>query len=285
MKQKLKSYGIVALGALLIALSVDCFFASNQLNTGGVTGLALIVNALFPRISVGTASFAVNLPLFLIGWKLLGFHMLASSLFCVTVLSVSVDVMMALWPVPPMDPMLAALFGGAVMGLGVGFIFSQGATSGGSSILARLLRLKFPWLPLGTLMLVPDFIILAMSAAVFGRFELILYSVVSLYVSAKVTDMVLYGLDTSKVAYIVSNRWHDITDVLLQKLNRGVTLLRGEGAYTGEEKRVLLVAFKQKEIVEIKRVVHSIDPGAFLIVCDAHDVLGEGFGEYQKEEF
>ena len=134
-------------------------------------------------------------------------------------------------------------------------------------------------------MLVPDFIILAMSAAVFGRFELILYSVVSLYVSAKVTDMVLYGLDTSKVAYIVSNRWHDITDVLLQKLNRGVTLLRGEGAYTGEEKRVLLVAFKQKEIVEIKRVVHNIDPGAFLIVCDAHDVLGEGFGEYQKEEF
>ncbi|MGN0836008.1 MAG: YitT family protein [Akkermansia sp.] len=183
-----------------------------------------------------------------------------------------------------MDPMLSTVCGGALMGLGLGMVFSQGATTGGTDIVARLLKLKFSWLPLGRLMLVPDGIILLLAALVFGRIEAALYGAVALFVSARVMDTVLYGLDTSKVAYIVSDRWRQIADALMQERGRGVTILRGEGAYTGAEKQVLMVAFKQKEIVQIKRVVHETDPKAFLIVCDAHEVLGEGFGDYQKEE-
>ena len=133
-------------------------------------------------------------------------------------------------------------------------------------------------------MLLPDFVVLALAAVVFGGVEAALYGAVGLFVATRVMDTVLYGLDTSKVAYIISDRWKAVSDMLLKDLDRGVTLLQGEGGYTGTEKQVLLVAFKQKEIVEIKQRVHEIDPHAFMIVCDAHDVLGEGFGNYRKEE-
>ena len=129
-----------------------------------------------------------------------------------------------------------------------------------------------------------SYALLALAAAVFGRVEAALYGAVGIFVATRVMDTVLYGLDTSKVAYIISDRWEELSRHLLGELDMGVTLLRGQGAYTGREKQILMVAFKQKAIVQVKKTVHEIDPGAFMIVCDAHDVLGEGFGDYQKEE-
>ena len=126
--------------------------------------------------------------------------------------------------------------------------------------------------------------LLTLAALAFGGVETALYGAVAIFVSGRVMDTVLYGLDTSKVAYIVSDSWRQIADALLRDQERGVTILRGQGAWTGTDKQVLMVAFKQKEIVQIKRVVHDTDPKAFMIVCDAHDVLGEGFGDYQKED-
>ena len=149
--------------------------------------------------------------------------------------------------------------------------------------MARLLKLKFPWLPMGKLVLVPDSVVLLLTAIAFGRVETALYGAVALYISGRVIDTVLYGMNASKVAYIISDDWKAVADAILT-YDRGVTILNAAGAYTGAEKHVLLVAFRQREIVEIKRRVHAIDPGAFLIVCDAHEVLGEGFREYQKEE-
>ena len=130
---------------------------------------------------------------------------------------------------------------------------------------------------------VPDGVVLVLAALAFGRVETALYGAIALYVSAKVMDTVLYGLNASKVAYIISENWQAISDAILA-LDRGVTILNATGAYSGLEKHVLLVAFRQREIVEVKKLVHEADPAAFLIVCDAHDVLGEGFREYQKEE-
>ena len=197
--------------------------------------------------------------------------------------SLAMDGIALFYTFPPMDSMLAAVCGGAMMGTGLGIVFSQGATTGGTDIVARLLKLKFPWLPMGKLILIPDGVVLALTAIAFQRLETALYGAVALYVSSKVMDTVLYGLNASKVAYIISNHWQKISDAILA-YDRGVTILNAAGAYTGAEKHVLLVAFRQREIVEIKRRVHAIDPGAFLIVCDAHEVLGEGFREYQKEE-
>ena len=283
MKQTMKCYSIVALGSLIFGLAFDWFFAPNLIAMGGVTGLAQVLNVLLPRVSLGVLSFLLNVPLFLAGWHYIGFHLLATSLFSMVVSSAAIDVFAAIWTFPPMDPMLAAVFGGAVMGVGFGAVFSQGATTGGVDIIARLLALRYPWLPLGKLLLIPDAIVLMLVAVTFGQVETALYGAVGMFIATQVMDAVLYGLDTSKVAYVITDRWQEIAEMLMREQDRGVTYLHGEGAYTGQEKRVLLVAFKQKDIVELKRSVHAMDPQAFMIVCNTHEVLGEGFAEYQKE--
>ena len=278
----LKSYAMIALGSVIFALAFDWFFVPNQVGMGGVTGLAQIINALLPAVPVGVLVFVLNVPLFLAGWKFIGWHLLASSLFSMAVSSLAIDGVAAVHTFVFMDPMLACLCGGALMGLGLGIVFAQGATTGGTDVVARLLKLKFPWLPMGKLILIPDFVVLLLVALAFGKEQAALYGLVGLFVSAKVMDTVLYGLDTSKVAYVISDDWLELTAAILA-LGRGITVLQAEGAFTGREKRVLMVAFKQREIVELKRAVHETDPAAFLIVCDAHEVLGEGFGEYGKE--
>mgnify|MGYP000041602548 FL=1 len=283
MAQKIKSCGIIALGSVIYALAFDWFVAPNQIAMGGVAGLAQIVNTLLPILPVGVLIIVINVPLFLAGWRLLGGHLLVSSLFAMAVSSVAIDVIAWLGAFQPMDPMLASLCGGAGMGFGLGLVFSQGATSGGTDIIGKLLKLKFPWLPTGRLVMVPDMAVVVLAALVFGTVSAALYGLIQMYLLAKVMDGVLYGWDTSRVAYIITDRWQEAVRGLLD-MERGVTLLQGQGAYTGAEKHVLLVAFKQKEIVPIKRMLRKIDPTAFFIVCDAHEVLGEGFGDYQKEE-
>ena len=283
MAQKVRSCGIITLGAVIYALAFDWFVAPNQIAMGGVTGLAQIVNALGPVLPVGVLSILVNVPLFLAGWRLLGGRLLVSSLYAMAVSSLAIDVIAWMHTFPPMDPILATLYGGAGMGVGLGLVFSQGATTGGTDIIGKLLKLKFPWLPIGKLVMIPDMVVVILAAVVFGTVNAALYGLIQMYLLSKVMDMILYGWDTSRVAYIITDRWEETVQGLLD-MNRGVTLLQGKGAYTGAEKQVLLVAFRQREIVPIKRMLREIDPKAFFIVCDAHEILGEGFGDYQKEE-
>ena len=283
MAQKVRSCGIIALGAVIYALAFDWFVAPNQIAMGGGTGLAQIVNALGPVLPVGVLSILVNVPLFLAGWRLLGGRLLVSSLYAMAVSSLAIDVIAWIHTFPPMDPILATLYGGAGMGVGLGLVFSQGATTGGTDIIGKLLKLKFPWLPIGKLVMIPDMVVVILAAVVFGTVNAALYGLIQMYLLSKVMDMILYGWDTSRVAYIITDRWEETVQGLLD-MERGVTLLQGKGAYTGAEKQVLLVAFRQREIVPIKRMLREIDPKAFFIVCDAHEILGEGFGDYQKEE-
>ena len=283
MAQKVRSCGIITLGAVIYALAFDWFVAPNQIAMGGVTGLAQIVNALVPVLPVGVLSILVNVPLFLAGWRLLGGRLLVSSLYAMAVSSLAIDVIAWMHTFPPMDPILATLYGGAGMGVGLGLVFSQGATTGGTDIIGKLLKLKFPWLPIGKLVMIPDMVVVILAAVVFGTVNAALYGLIQMYLLSKVMDMIQYGWDTSRVAYIITDRWEETVQGLLD-MNRGVTLLQGKGAYTGAEKQVLLVAFRQREIVPIKRMLREIDPKAFFIVCDAHEILGEGFGDYQKEE-
>ena len=278
-----KSYAVITLGSLLYALAYNIFYAPNLVAMGGLTGLGQVLNALIPVLPVGTTVFVMNVPLFFLGWKFIGGHLLVSSLYAMTFSSFAIDVMDMIYRFPPMDTMLAAIFGGALLGLGIGLVFSKGATTGGTDLIARLLKLKFAWLPMGTLVLIPDFIVIVLAAVAFGKVESALYGLVSLFITSKVMDMVLYGMDSSKVAYIISDSCKEITDAVMA-MDRGATILHGEGAYSGDQKKVLMVAFKQKEIVPLKEKVNEIDPHAFLIVCDAHDVLGEGFRTYSKDD-
>ena len=279
----LRCYLWITAGSILYGFAFDWFYPPNQIGYGGITGVGQVVNAFVPLIPIGMFVLVVNIPLFFLGWRLLGGHLLVSSLYSMALSSVAVDVFPLLIDFPPMDPMLAAVCGGALIGLALGLIFAQGATTGGTDLIARLVKLRVSWVSMGKLLLVIDTAVVVLVALAFQSLTTALYGLIAQVVCAYVTDLVLYGLDTSKVAYIVTAQPRAITDAIIQQLDRGVTILHGEGGYSGEEKQVLLCAFNQKQIVPLKRLVHQLDPEAFLIVCNAHEVLGLGFRRYQQD--
>ncbi|MFG6372605.1 MAG: YitT family protein, partial [Oscillospiraceae bacterium] len=171
-----------------------------------------------------------------------------------------------------------------LLGVSLGLVFSQGATTGGTDLLARLLKLKLAWLPVGKLLLVIDLVVVLAVAAAFRSLESGLYGLIGLYISTVIMDKMLYGMDTAKVAYIISDHDKEIARAIVDGMERGVTILTGKGAYSGQPKEVLMCAFKQRQIVQLKALVKEIDPVAFLIVCDAHEVLGDGFREYKQND-
>lgn len=278
----INDYLWISMGSILNALSFDWFYAPNQLGFGGLTALGMILNHLSPAIPIGTSVLVLNIPIFLLGWRFLGGHTLVSSLFAMTATSLLMDLFAALYTFPAMDPMLASIFGGVTLGASLGIIFAKGATTGGTDLIARLLKLPFAWLPMGKLMLVVDLTMLLAVSAVFRSLESAMYGIIALYITTAVMDQVLYGLDRSKVAYIVTANPRPMAAEIDRQLDRGVTYLHGEGSFSGQDKLVLMCAFKQRQIVPLKALVHALDPEAFLIVCDAHEVLGKGFRRYQK---
>ena len=278
------SYLWITLASAVYAVGFNWCYEPNQIGFGGITGVAQIVNAILPAAPIGTVVIILNVPLFLMGWKFLGGHLLLSSLYAMFISSLAIDLLHLVCVFQPMDPVLATIYGGVLMGGSLGLIFLQGATTGGTDLIARLLKLKLAWLPMGKLLMAIDLAVILAVAVAFGNLDSALYGVVALYLSSKVMDLVLYGLDTAKVAYIISDRHQEIAQRLIRDLDRGVTLLRGEGGWSGREKRVVMCAFKQRQIVAMKAIVRDIDPAAFLIVCDAHEVMGEGFREYKQND-
>ena len=280
----LRCYLWITAGSILYGFAFDWFYPPNQIGYGGITGVGQVVNAFVPLIPIGMFVLVVNIPLFLLGWRLLGGHLLVSSLYSMALSSVAVDVFPLLIDFPPMDPMLAAVCGGALIGLALGLIFAQGATTGGTDLIARLVKLRVSWVSMGKLLLVIDTAVVVLVALAFQSLTTALYGLIAQVVCAYVTDLVLYGLDTSKVAYIITDRPRPMIEAIDRLLDRGVTILHGEGGYSGQPKQVLLCAFKQKQIVPLKQLVHQLDPDAFLIVCNAHEVLGLGFHRYQQHD-
>lgn len=283
-KKNVIAYLWITLASAIYAVGFNWCYEPNQIGFGGITGVGQIINHFIPGIPIGTAVILLNIPLFLLGWRLLGGHLLVSSLYAMLVSSVFVDVLHLFYTFQPMEPFLACVFGGVIIGLSLGIIFLQGATTGGTDLIARLLKLKLAWLPMGKLLMLVDLLVIAAVALVFRSIYSALYGVVTLYLSSFVMDQVLYGIDNAKVAYIISPEYKKINDAVIRDMERGVTILNGTGGWTGEDKRVLLVAFKQRQIVALKRTVKEIDPEAFLIVCPAHEVLGNGFRRYQQND-
>ncbi|WP_294531840.1 YitT family protein [uncultured Pseudoflavonifractor sp.] len=278
------SYFMITLASAIYAVGFNWFYVPNDIAFGGITGVGQIINAILPWAPIGTVVIILNIPLFILGWRLLGGHLLLSSLYAMAVSSVFIDIVNSIWTFEAMDSMLACVFGGVFMGASLGMVFQQGATTGGTDLIARLLKLKITWLPMGKLLIATDMVVIVASAIAFGSVYSALYGVVALYIAGIVMDRMLYGLDSAKVAYIISDRFKEIADVLVNDLDRGVTILQGQGGYSGAEKKVLMCAFKQRQIVSIKKMVKELDPSAFIIVCDAHEVLGDGFREYRQNE-
>ena len=280
LSKTLLAYVWITVASAIYAVGFNWCYEPNQIGFGGITGVAQIINAFLPWAPIGTVVIILNAPLFLLGWRLLGGHLLLSSLYAMFISSLAIDVLHMFHTFQPMDPMLATIYGGVLMGGSLGIVFLQGATTGGTDLIARLLKLKLAWLPMGKLLMAIDLVVIVAVALAFGNVYSALYGVVALFLSSKVMDMVLYGLDTAKVAYIISDRPQEIIRSISTELDRGVTILQGKGAWSGTEKKVLLCAFKQRQIVSLKRTVKELDPDAFLIVCPAHEVLGDGFRDY-----
>ncbi len=284
LSRMVRDYTWIALGSVLFSLSFNWFYVPNQIGFGGLTALGMILNYLSPALPIGTVVLVLNIPIFILGWKFLGGHTLLSSLFAMAATSVLVDLISALYTFPAMDPMLASIFGGVSLGVSLGMIFSKGATTGGTDLIARLLKLPFAWLPMGKLLLAVDLSMLLAVSVAFRSLESAMYGMISLYISTMVMDVVLYGLDQSKVAYIITSNPRPMAAAIDKQLDRGTTFLHGEGSFTGQDKLVLMCAFKQRQIVPLKALIHELDPDAFLIVCNAHEVLGQGFRRYQKND-
>lgn len=274
----------ITLASAVFAVGFNWCYAPNGIAFGGMTGVAQIIHRFLPAVPIGVAVIVLNVPLFLLGWKLLGGRLLVTSLFAMAASSVLIDLLDSLHQFQPMDSLLACIYGGVLIGAALGVVLLQGATTGGTDLIARLLKLKLAWLPMGKLLLAVDLAVIVAVALAFRSLNSALYGVVSLYIATLVMDGVLYGLDNAKMAYIISESPEEIAAAIMRDMGRGVTVLKGRGAWSGEAKQVLLTAFKQRQIVQIKRLVKELDPAAFLIVCEAHEVLGDGFREYKQND-
>ncbi len=280
-----KRYLIITIACAVYSLGFDWCYDPNHISVGGLTGIAQIINFFLPMLPVGIMTLVMNVPLFVVGWRKLGTRAVVGSLYAMTLTSLFIDLFNALYDFQPMEPMLACLYGGVVTGLSAGFMMRENANTGGTEMAARLLQLKFKNASMGKLLLSIDLVVTIAYALVFRDITRALYGIIGLYVCSLVVDKVLYGANGAKVAHIISRKQDEITERLMKELDRGVTLLKGRGGYSGEEKEVILCAISRSEIVAMKELVYDVDPEAFVIVGDAYEILGEGFGSHGTDPF
>lgn len=268
-------------GSALFAAGFSLFLQPNDLNSGGISGLAMVLVELLGFGSVGSLSIVVNLPLFVLGGLKIGKKFFAGSLIGMLFSSVLIDVF-ALVPMPPTEPLIGALYGGVICGFGLGVVFVCGSSTGGSDILARLLKLKYRNVPIGQITMAFDAFVVILTGLVFQDVSKALYTGVTVFITGKMIDAVVYRFDYSKVALIISKEHTAISQAIGDQLDRGATLLHAEGSYTHNQTMVVLTAVKKQQITELKELVMAIDPEAFVIVQEAHQVLGDGFSRYSQ---
>ena len=285
MEQIWKKYGwlpCTLVGSFVFALGFDFFLAPNDLNPGGISGLAMVIVELIGFGSVGTLSILINLPLFILGGLKIGRRFFVGSLIGMVTSSVLIDAMVG-FAMPQSEPLLGALYGGVVCGAGLGVVFVSGTSTGGSDILVRLLKLKYRNVPIGQISMTFDLVVVILTGLVFHDVTKAMYTGVTVFICGQVIDAMVYRFDYSKVALIVSKEYDEIAKQIGTKLDRGATFLHGEGSYSGTPTKVVLAAIKRQQLAELKELVIAIDPDAFIIVQEAHQVLGDGFIRYSKD--
>ena len=270
------------IGSGVFALGFSLFLVPNEINTGGVSGLAMVLRELLGFGSVGVLTMLINIPLFLLGGAKIGKRFFAGSLLGMTVSSALIDVF-ALLPVPSTEPMIGALYGGVLCGAGLGLVFMAGASTGGSDILVRLLKKKYRNVPIGRISIIFDTMVVLLTGLVFHDISKALYSGIVVFLCGQVIDAVVYRFDYSRVALIISKEHGAIVKAIDKKLERGATYLHGAGSYTGRDMEVILTVVRKGQLAELKELVMDIDPAAFVIVQEAHQVLGDGFTDYSPD--
>lgn len=284
MKRKIGVFLMIVVGSAVFSLGFDLFLEPNGINCGGVSGIAMLISYVVnvKWLSVGLLTLLINVPLFILGYRQIGRYFFFGSLLGMGISSACLDLFNLFLPIPKVEPLVAAIFGGVIIGAGIGVVFLVGASTGGMDIVARVLKIRMRNLPIGRLLLCLDLCTAVVTGIIYGDFSNTLYSIITLFISCYVLDKVVYGMDFAKVALIVSDLHEQIASEIAEKLDRGVTLLDGEGFYTRTKKTVLLTAVKKKQLAQLKELVMTVDPNAFLILQDAQQVLGDGFKTYDR---
>ena len=274
-------------GSICYGVAISMFSAPNNIAPGGVTGIATLLNYIsiqwaFPfEIPIGVATIVMNVPLLIAAWKVLGRGMAVRTMLGILLSSVLVDAMdpylSHLYSGEGANLILVCIFGGVLLGFAVGLIMRRGGTTGGSEVISRLFEKKYPHMSVGTLILCVDAVVITLSALVYGQIENALYAVVFVFVGSQIIDRVVYGGRSGKMIIIMSKKQPEITDAIMTKVNRGVTLLKAQGGYSGQDQNTMLVAVRKDEVYRLRKTVFDIDPDAFLMMLTTDEVRGLGF--------
>lgn len=265
-----------SIGSFFYAVAVDSFTAPNDIVLGGVTGVATVLNYLF-NIPIGVMIFFLNIPILFLAYKHFGFSYLKKVFVAIFLSSLFIDALAPFLPVFKGDLLLASLYGGIFTGAGIGIIMLRGGSTGGVDIIAVILNKKFSQLSIGKIMLYVDLMVVAFASYVYNDLQIALYAIITIYLSSKVIDSVLYGVDKAKVAMIVSEKSNEIYTLINEQLKRGGTFLSSYGAYSGKAQNILLCAVRTNEIPKLRRLVLDIDENAFFLILQADEIAGEGF--------
>jgi len=290
--KRIKTLGVDVLSdiaaGLIYGVSVNFFTAPNHIAPGGITGIATLINFL-TGLPIGTLSFLINVPLMIVAFSQLGRMFSLRTLKSMTIISFSVDLVALFFNRVGIsgysgDAILASLMGGVLTGAALGLVFLRGSTTGGLDIVSRLLKRKLPHISIGHLLFGADFCVLAVSVLVYGNIESGLYGLLCIFTCSKMVDTVLYGGDKGKTVMIVSSQPEKVARAINQEVRRGVTLLSGQGAYSEQERKVILCALRDNQYPMLRKLVYSIDPQAFIMVNEATEILGAGFRPLDQEK-
>lgn len=282
LKRRIMDYLEITAASLLYSVAVSLFLDPNALAPGGVTGIAIILNRI-TGLETGTLVLFINIPIIAVGtWKF-GLRFILSTMYCTALTSGFIN-LLSPFGAATTDLFLAAVAGGGLMAVGIGLVFKAGATTGGTDIIVKLLRLKFPYLKTGVLFLITDALIVTVSAFVFQNLNVALYAGLVVFINSVLLDVVLYGRDGAKLIFIISDRQEAITGRLLEELEIGVTHISGEGAYSGKDKKVIMCVMKKQISPQAETIVREEDPGAFMIITSATEIFGEGYKSIYSEK-
>ncbi len=282
MKKKIKHFIVITCGTLLFGMAISLFIDPGNFAPGGVSGLSIILSRLIP-LETGTLFLLINIPImFLGGWQF-GRKFLIGTLYATLMASVFTNIFKTFPPLTK-EPVLAAIFGGALLAVGMGMVLRCGATTGGTDIIVKCIRRRKPHIKTGTLFLLLDAVVVGIGGVVFRNVDAVLYSALSTMITSTVLDMVLYGRDEAKLIYIVSDRFEIITERLLTEAGIGVTHLAGSGGYERKEKQVIMCVVKKLTAHRVEEIVKEEDDTAFMIVSSASEIYGEGYKSYFGEK-
>lgn len=280
MRKKLFSFitdiAFYIVGCGVYSIAVTMFISPNEISPGGLTGIATVLNYLF-MLPTGIVLFLLNIPILILGFIKFGGIFITKTAIATTILSFMLEITENLLPEFKIDLILAAVFGGILMGLGLSIVMLRGATTGGVDIIAKVINRKFRHLTVGRLILMSDAAVVMIAALAYGNMQSALYSVISLYASSRIMDVMLYGADKGKIVYIITDSAKEISDAVMTEVRRGVTVMNVVGGYTGSDKKMLMCVLRRHEVSAVYRIVGENDSNAFIVVGEAGEIFGQGF--------